>query len=244
MRIALIADIHGNLAALDAVLAALAPAEIDRFVCLGDVAATGPQPREALSRLRELNCPVVMGNADAVFLDPPPAGSASDDDTRRIAEIDRWCANQLEPDDLAFLRTFRSTIDLPLGDDGHLLCYHGSPRSFDDFIAATTPAAELEPMLASARASIMAGGHTHFQMLRRHEDLTLINPGSVGLAYDLQPDGDARVPPWADYAVLTANHRRLGILFQRVPYDSRRTVQAMFTRGMPHAAWWSEAWRQ
>ncbi len=67
MRIGIIADVHANLAALDAVLAALAAEPADRIVCLGDV-AVGPQPREVVARLRELNGPIVMGNADAWLL--------------------------------------------------------------------------------------------------------------------------------------------------------------------------------
>lgn len=70
MRIAVIADLHGNLVALEAVLAALADERTDGIVCLGDVAATGPQPRETVERLRAVGCPVVMGNADAWLLDP------------------------------------------------------------------------------------------------------------------------------------------------------------------------------
>jgi predicted phosphodiesterase len=65
MRTALIADIHANLVSFDAVLADIDRARMDQIVCLGDVAATGPQPRETLARLRRLGCPVVLGNADA-----------------------------------------------------------------------------------------------------------------------------------------------------------------------------------
>ncbi|NIW96181.1 MAG: hypothetical protein GWN20_25895, partial [Phycisphaerae bacterium] len=72
MRLAIISDIHGNLIALEAVLAVLAQEEIDQMVCLGDVAATGPQPHETIARLRELNCPVVMGNTDDWLLNPHP----------------------------------------------------------------------------------------------------------------------------------------------------------------------------
>ncbi|MDQ3779247.1 MAG: metallophosphoesterase family protein [Chloroflexota bacterium] len=74
-RIGIIADIHGNLPAFEAVIAVLTAERVGTVVCLGDVAATGPQPHEVLARLRELNGPVVMGNADAALLDTdlPPA---------------------------------------------------------------------------------------------------------------------------------------------------------------------------
>jgi predicted phosphodiesterase len=242
MRIALIADIHGNLAALEAVLADLAHESPDQIVCLGDVAATGPQPREVLNRMRALGGPVVQGNTDAFLLGRQ---SSPDDDeaTRRFDEIDRWCAAQLAPEDLAYLRTFRPTVELPLGDGTRLLCYHGSPRSYDDVISATTPEAELAPMLAGARATVMAGGHWHFQMLRRFEDVILLNPGSVGLAYDILPDGARRVPPRAEYALITAEDGRMEIDFRRVPYDRDATRREIFARGLPYAEWWTSDWR-
>ena len=64
-KIAILADIHGNLPALDAVLAQIDAEGIERVVCLGDVATLGPQPREVIARVRALGCPVVMGNTDA-----------------------------------------------------------------------------------------------------------------------------------------------------------------------------------
>ena len=243
MRVGIIADVHGNLAALEAVLAALAAERVDRIVCLGDVAAVGPQPQEVIARLRSVSCPIVMGNADAWLLDPPPPGTGQDEDATRIEEIDRWCAEQLRAEDVAFLRTFRPVVELPLAGDAAILCYHGSPRSYDEVIKATTPDEELAPMLAGRRATVMAGGHWHFQMLRRYEDAVLLNPGSVGLAYDLLPGGETRVPARAEYALLSSQGTSLGIDLRRLPYDRDATVRAMFERGMPHAAWWSEGWR-
>ena len=179
MKVGLISDIHGNLAALETVLASLEAERPDRVVCLGDVAATGPQPRETLRRLRASGCPVVMGNADAFLLAPRMATDAGEDE-RRVAEIDRWCAEQLEPSDLDWVRTFQPTVELGLGGGRRLLCFHGSPRGYDEIISAATPEEALDGMLAGHDAPWMAGGHWHFQMLRKHRGTTLVNPGSVG----------------------------------------------------------------
>lgn len=65
MQLALIADIHGNLFALDAVLADMRQRNIEQILCLGDVASGGPQPCEVIQRLCEIGCPIVMGNTDA-----------------------------------------------------------------------------------------------------------------------------------------------------------------------------------
>ncbi len=134
-KIAILSDIHGNLPALEAVLAQIAAEGIERVVCLGDVAALGPQPHEVIDRLRALGCPVVMGNTDAILLasqrDAGAPGAAW-----RNEDFDQWCAARLTADDLAYLRTFQPTISLPLSVGVTLLGYHGSPRSYDERISA------------------------------------------------------------------------------------------------------------
>jgi putative phosphoesterase len=244
LTIALVADIHGNLAAFDAVLDALQAEPPHQIVCLGDVAATGPQPSEVLRRLRELGCPVVMGNADAELLYMAPPGSETDEVSRRIADISRWCAAQLDDADRTFLASFQPTVEISLGEERSLLCCHGSPRSYDDVIVAATPDDELEAMIAGHDAAIIAGGHTHVRMLRAHRGREVINPGSVGLAYQFFPDGSVRVSPWAEFAVLSqAGDGVVRVDFRRVPYDRDATVRAMIEHEMPHAAWWAADWR-
>src|SRR5919197_887324 len=100
-RLALISDIHGNKVALDAVLAHLARRGVDEIVCLGDIAAGGPEPREVLARLRELGCHIVRGNADGWLLDGLPGGRS--EATRRLAETVAWARAQLGDHDLAYL---------------------------------------------------------------------------------------------------------------------------------------------
>src|SRR5215469_17042356 len=114
-KIAIIADIHGNLPALEAVLAEIAAEGVERVVCLGDVATLGPQPREVIARLRAQGCPVVMGNTDADLLALGPSAGATPVDDWRNEEFDQWCAAQLTDDDRAYLRSFQPTILLPLG---------------------------------------------------------------------------------------------------------------------------------
>jgi hypothetical protein len=115
-RIALIADVHGNAVALEAVLDDLAGRRITELVCLGDVAAGGPQPREALARLRELGCPVVLGNADDWLLDGLPCEGepAEQGERNRLAAIVEWARAQLSPADQTFLRSFAPAIEREL----------------------------------------------------------------------------------------------------------------------------------
>lgn len=242
MRVGIVADIHGNLVALEAVLAALAAERVDRLVCLGDV-ASGPRPAAVIARLRALGCPSVMGNADAELLIPPDPIAAPNEDSRRHAEIARWAAASLSEADRATLRGYPPTLNVSLGDDGTLLCCHGSPRSFDEAIRATTPDAELERMLAGVAAGLLASGHTHTQLVRRFGAMLLLNPGSVGLSIDpVPPAAPIRNPPWAEYAVVESDLGRLAIGLRRVPFDADRFVRDTLASGMPHAAWYVADW--
>ena len=129
MRLAVISDIHGNLVALEAVLAAITARDIEIIICLGDVAATGPQPQQVIERLRAIGCPVVMGNTDAWLLEPK-LEETTDPFTQRIQEIDLWGAQQLSTADKEYLSAFQPTLAYPLIDGKMLLGYHGLPRSF------------------------------------------------------------------------------------------------------------------
>jgi putative phosphoesterase len=244
-RIGILSDIHGNLVAFEAVLAALRAEGIERLVCLGDVAASGPQPREVVQRLRALRCPVVMGNADEEALNPPEPAAGADEDMRRIREINRWTAAQLSADEREFVAGFSSTVTILLADGGSVLCYHGSPQSYDDMLLPTTPAEELDTLLGDAAmaATVLAGGHTHQQMLRRHHKALVINPGSVGLAFDRVPPGPGtRNPSWAEYAVLTDRAGDLRIELRRARFDGVALVAAARASGMPHAEWYASDW--
>lgn len=239
MRIGLIADIHGNFIALERVLGELEREQIDQIVCLGDVAALGPQPHEVLERLRELNCPVVMGNTDDWYLQPVPA---DDDELRSIVE---WGLQQFTAADMAYLRSFQPVIELPLGDEETLLCYHGSPRSYSEVIAPTTPIEEIKSMFANYNAWIMVGGHTHVQMLRRYDQAFLINPGSVGLPGVGPESKDVsrnKLVHWAEYAIITLHNGHFSVDLRRTPLDVPALLQVGYASGMPDLDSWVRTW--
>lgn len=241
-RLALISDIHGNLVALEAILADIAARGVTEIVCLGDIAATGPQPHEAAVRVRALGCPVVMGNTDAWLLKPAPRADG-DESQRMIDAIDLWCAEQLTPEDRAFLASFQPTVSVPLDGVKRLLCYHGSPRSFNDRMTPDTPEEQVAEWLAGTDADLYAGGHTHVQMLRRFQRSILINPGSVGLPLNPTfPSPDIRNPAWGEYAIIECEGDRLSVALQRVPFDTAALVRIAHTSGMPHAEVWSADW--
>lgn len=242
MRLAIISDIHGNKTALEAVLNAIATQKIERIVCLGDVAASGPEPRQVVERLKELGCPVVMGNTDDWLLNPQ-LKEKPHSSQRYIQDIDLWCSQQFSSSDQEYLRTFQSIIEYPLGDEKILLAYHGSPRSYNEQIQPTTPEKVLDQAFANSHAFIMAGGHTHMQMLRRYKDSLILNPGSVGLALDrVSPLEEVRNPAWAEYAIIDIEGNALHVELLRTPFDSQAFIQTIRVSGMPHAEWLAGEW--
>jgi predicted phosphodiesterase len=218
MRIALISDIHGNQLALERVLADARLVGADRFACLGDVATLGPRPKDVLRTLRELGCPIIQGNHDAFLLDPALVLRYTG--AKVIVDAIDWCRAQLSADDLAFIGTFAAEIDVPLAGGRLLHLYHGSPESNVQDVLATTDDDELERLLAGRRADIMAGGHTHIQMLRQHRGTWVVNPGSVGMPFRRYVSGARpEIMPYAEYAVVDDGGGSPSVELRRVPLD-------------------------
>lgn len=233
MRIAVIADIHGNCVALDAVLADLESQDVDQMVCLGDAIQGGSQPAEVVARLRELGCPVVYGNADAFLL----TGSGEEQVTAQQLAVQQWSLAQLSEVDRAFIAAFKPTVAVSLPGNRRLLCFHGSPTSFHDVIFPETPEEQVRGLLGTYLPAILTGGHTHLQQLRRLDDSLFFNPGSVGYVYNTrQPGGSMHADPWAEYAIVSADDARFSIEFCRITFDIAAWTRTTLASGIPGAA--------
>jgi predicted phosphodiesterase len=239
-RFGVIADVHGNLPALEAVIAELDREELDGLVCLGDI-AVGPQPSEALARVRALGCPVVKGNWDDWFSDGIP--SADDEIGQKLVEIGEFWVAQLSAEELAVLRGLPTTVELDLGDGETALCFHGSPSSNEEGIYSVTPDAVLDEMLGDAGAPVLLCGHTHLQMLRRLEYAMVVNPGAVGLPFSQWAPHTIAIAPWAEYAILSHDDGRLHVDLRRTTYDVAAMLSMSRASGMPHAEWWADCWQ-
>jgi putative phosphoesterase len=168
MRVAVLCDIHGNLHALEAVLAEVEREEVDAVVLGGDV-AWGPFPAETTERLRALGEGVlwVRGNADR---DPGD-----------------WAAERLGEERVRFLRGLPDTQRLDVDGLGPTLFCHGSPRSDEEMITAVTSESRLREILEGLTERVVVCGHTHHQFDRVVEGIRVVNAGSVGMAYEGRP---------------------------------------------------------
>lgn len=239
MRIGLFGDIHANLIAFDAVLADLQQHQPDAIVCLGDLAITGPHPHEVVDRVRSLGCPVVRGNWDDWAVEVR-AGRHPTEESR---PIDLWCAERLTAADLAFLGSFPLTYEILLPGNQSLLCYHGSPRNFNDLLTGITPLEELDQVLEGRCEGIMAGGHTHVAMLRRHAEALVINPGSVSENWHLGAWPTQLFNAHAEYALVTVEDNTTSVMFNRVPIDHTAVIREARRRNMPDLEWWTKRWQ-
>jgi predicted phosphodiesterase len=236
MRVVVISDMHGNDIAFEAVEVDIRQQKIDQIVCLGDAIQGGPQPAAVVQRLRALNRPVVMGNADAWLI----SGIETADEgipterLKKTGDIRNWSLSQLTEDDRAFIANFQPTVTLNLEDGLDLLCFHGSPTSFDDIILPAALDDEFQKFLGPYADHILTGGHTHAQQIRRNGELFFFNPGSVGFAYShYQLDGQFSADPWAEYAILTVEKGQTSLEFRRLPFDVRELIRIYRESGRP-----------
>lgn len=242
MRIALISDIHGNRVALETVLAAIEQDAPDGIVCLGDVAAMGPDPGGSLDVLQSLACPVIMGNADTELFSAPEEIVARIENPM-VRDLIIWTQEQLDDGRRAFVSSFAPTLELDLGSGVRLLCFHGTPRSNTGIIGAETSVDALREAIDGATATLLAGGHTHHQLLRRFDGQWLINPGSVGLTHrQARLDRPSGTPPWAEYGVVTVENGAIDVSLRAIPVELAR-VREQAPEDMPHREDWLSIWQ-
>lgn len=232
MRVAVFSDVHGNLTALEAVLADIEQQGADTAVFAGDLCFIGPRPSECLQLVRERGIPAIYGNTDDWVLgrqEPPPPRQATAAWTReQLSEAQRAWLNALP-----FAVRYQQTSNA--ADALHIV--HANPRDVNQIIfppeqeqqtyynQIRQPDSELEPLLAGLEAAVLAFGHLHIPSTRTWGDLRLANISSV----NVPGDGDPR----AKYGLFTWQGGEWGLELRRVEYDIAAEVAAYRERRPP-----------
>jgi putative phosphoesterase len=174
VRVAALYDIHGNLAALEAVLAEVESADVDAIVCGGDLVA-GPFPVEVFDRLADLpNVSYLHGNADREVV----ARSS------RHGDLPSWCAERLGPTRLQAIADWRPTVEQEIHGLGRVLFCHATPQSDEPIFTRITPDEGVVELFGSVDADVVVCGHTHIQFDRGLDaGPRVVNAGSVGMPY-------------------------------------------------------------
>jgi putative phosphoesterase len=231
-RVGFISDIHGNAVGLRAVTEDLRRQEVERVVCLGDAVQGGSQPAEVAQILQELGCPVVMGNADHFIL----TGESAEPASPAWLEAREWTRRQLGDAGLAYMESFQPTVEIEIDGGPRILCFHGSPGSFDGVLLPETPLEEFERILGGREFDWMVGGHTHLQWSRTLGGSHFFNPGSVGIAYNRHMvEAEFYIYPIAEFAVLHVDGSHAALEFCRVPFDVDELERVSLASGKPHA---------
>ncbi|MET0938374.1 MAG: metallophosphoesterase family protein [Gaiellaceae bacterium] len=178
MTVAALYDVHGNLPALEAVLADVSD---DAVIVVGGDVTAGPLPAETLERLRGLGDRVrwIRGNADRE-LTPSEPGLAP-------ADVIGWVREQHTDEQIAFLHGLPARLELDVDGVGQVLFCHATPQNDTDIFLEGTPEEAVAPAFAGLDADLVVCGHTHMQFLREIAGIRVVNAGSVGMPYDDEP---------------------------------------------------------
>jgi putative phosphoesterase len=219
MRIAIFSDVHGNVRALEAVLADVrARGPFDEVINAGDLVFGGPRPREAMALLLAEGYPTVVGNTDEWIVGTAGGPGA----------VVEWTRRQLLPDHLAFLHALPRSYRVEPRGGPPLVVVHATPASTTESVMPDAPARVLTQALDLASARALVYGHIHRAYVRELSGRLVVNVGSVGFPFD----GDPR-PAWA---IFTLRDGRWGAEIVRVAYDREAVARDLLDSDHPDAA--------
>jgi putative phosphoesterase len=229
MRVAVVSDIHGNLTALDAVIADLDLMSPDLVLQGGDLVVGGPRPAEVVDRVRQCGWAGVLGNTDEVLWAPEQFEQ----------QVKR--APKLRPLLEILFRDFAMTRELlgderlhwlqalpPMWQNHGISLLHASPG---DLWQAPMPDCEEQQLVTtygSLGSKVVVYGHIHRPYIRHVREFVVANSGSVGTPYD----GDPR----ASYVLMDEGD----VTIRRVEYDVEAEIKYLLSSGYPHGAWLAE----
>ena len=222
MRIAALYDVHGNLPALEAVMAEVHREAVDLVVVGGDV-LPGPMPAETLDYITSLDLPTrfLQGNGDREVLNQL-AGVESSILPPAWRDVMRWVAEQLTADHGRVLASWPATQAVDHDTLGRILFCHATPRNDIEIFTRHTPEAALLPVFAGTDAAVVVCGHTHMQFDRRVGRTRVVNAGSVGMPF---------ADPGAYWALIGED-----VELRRTAYDLERATGIVRASKYPQAA--------
>jgi diadenosine tetraphosphatase ApaH/serine/threonine PP2A family protein phosphatase len=245
MRLAVLSDVHGNLLALEAILADIeTQGEPDVYLVLGDLAAFCPWPSETLARLQELpEALFLQGNTDrylATGRRPQSTPVRSPEDwaamPAKLVERDanfRWTVERLSYDDYEFLRDLPTRFDLDVPGYGRVVAVHANAQDDETFLTPDTSDNEMRDYFSDLDARLVLYGHTHRPVDRMVDDngvsRRIVNDGSAGLPLD----GDPRPV----YVLLDFTGDECAVTVRRVKYDHEAVIAELERVDHPAKAW-------
>ncbi len=224
---AVITDIHGNLAALQAALSRIEELEIEQIYCGGDLVGYGPHPNEVCELIADREIPSIYGNYDyAIARDEEDCGCAYiTPHDRELGKLSvDWTLANTTRDSKEFMLSLPFDLHFPVGStDVHLV--HGSPRKVNEYLFEDKPARLYERLAAAESDPVLVFGHTHKPWVHEYGGVLFVNCGSVGKPKDGDPRGA--------FALLTATADGVEVAIERVAYDADRVASEVRVVGLP-----------
>lgn len=221
MRLAIIADIHSNLPALQAVLADIDQFGVDEIIVAGDAINGGPFPGEVLELIQERQLSVVKGNHENYILECANAATKNRYQGLNWGSV-RWTLSQLSSPQLRTIQEWPISLERP-----NMLIVHGSPEHLSGGIQPDVSDDVIAERFGKIQHPLIITAHTHIPFVRQWQHLTLINPGSVGMPLDYNAA--------ASYVLLENRGESFLIRHRRVAYDTSGVEKATRERGLLEA---------
>src|SRR4051812_19284561 len=226
-RTAVITDIHGNLAALEATLDWIDNEGIERVYCGGDLVGYGAYPNEVCALIEERGIPTIYGNYDyAIARDLEDCGCAYvTEHDRELGQLSvAWTLENTGQPAKDFMRDLPFDRRFPVGDIAvHLV--HGSPRKVNEYLFEDKPASLYERLAAAEEDRALVFGHTHKPWVHDYAGVRFVNCGSVGKPKDGDPRGA--------FAVLEPADGTVAVTLERVGYDAVAVAAEVRAAGLP-----------
>lgn len=220
MRIAVLADIHGNLAAFEAALAHVRTLGVDQLVIAGDLINGAADSRHCWDLAQTLDCTLLRGNHERYIFDFDTEKAPRLWKTKQFGPV-QWTAAQFCSAERAQMANLPMTVQLPGVPD--LLMMHASPQIDNATVSAYTPGNALDELFGDTNAPILVRGHDHWCQIRLWQGRQIITTGSVGMPLDEHLT--------AQYLLLEQTAQGWEIAHQSVPYHVEHTIQRFYESG-------------
>ncbi len=228
MRVALIADVHANFPALQAILADASRKKVDEYWSLGDMVGYGPFPNEVIASLRQVCARHIAGNYDikCTSQDHVERMKAAGKDKDKIFSFE-WTLNTLSVENQVFIQQLPETDQVDIAGQS-LMLVHGSSFAIDDILTPRSAAEKYRSLAADAvrrKAHTVVFGHTHEYVDRTVDGVRFINPGGAGRSFD----GDPRT----SYCIIEIKNGMITVERYRLEYSLDASVGIMRDKGFP-----------
>lgn len=229
MKLAFFSDVHGNAAALEAVIEDIQKKQVDKIFVLGDLAYRGPEPKKCIQMIQELRAEVVIkGNADEWIVRGVKKGEVPDQVLELMNTERNWAVEQLNDLEKDYLKQLPPEYQMSIeGINFHL--FHATPTSLFEVIPPHAEDEMIQEKIIDKNpdATVYLYGHIHKAYIRFTGGKTIINLGSVGLPFD----GHNK----ASYALVDITDGQMNTSIQKVSYNIEQTIKAYRQNQYPNA---------